>query len=208
METGQEEPQLLDNALIITLTNSDVTVAQDDWQGVEGIIPIPDETWNHIVTDVEHPEQEWFNSMYLNVKALTIGFTKIDIIGFTYNNVDYYLSDMTEVTQSTNYALTTGNSLIKIGIEQDDYILTFIVNNTGNTINYTWTGGYYKVINSVSYSSVIFKSIDNVPVFKLFDLNTDNNSNTTYIYKNSFNLMFKYIELNHSCSGCSTSVTI
>ena len=151
METGQEEPQLLDNALIITLTNSDVTVAQDDWQGVEGIIPIPDETWNHIVTDVEHPEQEWFNSMYLNVKALTIGFTKIDIIGFTYNNVDYYLSDMTEVTQSTNYALTTGNSLIKIGIEQDDYILTFIVNNTGNTINYTWTGGYYKVINSVSY---------------------------------------------------------
>lgn len=193
METGQEEPQLLDNALIITLTNSDVTVAQDDWQGVEGIIPIPDETWNHIVTDVEHPEQEWFNSMYLNVKALTIGFTKIDIIGFTYNNVDYYLSDMTEVTQSTNYALTTGNSLIKIGIEQDDYILTFIVNNTGNTINYTWTGGYYKVINSVSYSSVIFKSIDNVPVFKLFDLNTDNNSNTTYIYKNSFNLMFDYV---------------
>ena len=118
METGQEEPQLLDNALIITLTNSDVTVAQDDWQGVEGIIPIPDETWNHIVTDVEHPEQEWFNSMYLNVKALTIGFTKIDIIGFTYNNVDYYLSDMTEkglISKYINnsYNSTSKNNLIK-----------------------------------------------------------------------------------------------
>ena len=89
--------------------------------------------------------------MYLNVKALTIGFTKIDIIGFTYNNVDYYLSGMMRISSQTTTNLNTGNSALCIDINNDDYLLRFVVNESGNTVSITQTDGYIQLINSVAY---------------------------------------------------------
>lgn len=38
----------------------------------EGIIHVPDTIWDHVIQEVEHPNQSFYNSLYLDVSALTI----------------------------------------------------------------------------------------------------------------------------------------
>ena len=56
--------------MIIKLTDGDVIAAQDSLDD-DGIIHIPENVWDHIVQEVQHPEQSFYNELYINVQDLT-----------------------------------------------------------------------------------------------------------------------------------------
>lgn len=58
--------------MIIKLSDGDVTVAQDSLDDA-GIIHIPENVWDHIVQEVQHPDQSFVNELYINVQDLNIG---------------------------------------------------------------------------------------------------------------------------------------
>lgn len=62
---------LPDNAIIVKLTNADVNVAKDD-PDAEGYIKIPGNFWDHVIQDVENRNQEFFNSLYINVNEINL----------------------------------------------------------------------------------------------------------------------------------------
>lgn len=57
--------------MIIKLSDGDVTVAQDSIDD-QGIIHIPENVWDHIVQEVQHPDQSFVNELYINVQDLNI----------------------------------------------------------------------------------------------------------------------------------------
>lgn len=71
IEQQQPQPQLQDNAIILKLNNGDVITAQSNVDD-EGIIHIPENVWNHIVQEVQHPGQSFVNECYINVQDLNI----------------------------------------------------------------------------------------------------------------------------------------
>lgn len=116
-ENSTEQPTLQDNAIIIRLEDADVTTAQDNVDD-EGVIHVPDDVWNHVIQEVEHPEQNFYNSLYLDVRALNIedGITQDDI------------------TQISNYPITqNGTQTIPIptGYDAVDSITLNVAVKTG-----------------------------------------------------------------------------
>ncbi|ORX78728.1 hypothetical protein BCR32DRAFT_301510 [Anaeromyces robustus] len=67
--TPTPTPSLKDNAISVKLNSSDITVAQSNVDD-EGIIKIPDTTWDHIIDGKEDPNQSFYNSIYINVSEI------------------------------------------------------------------------------------------------------------------------------------------
>lgn len=58
--------------MTIKLQDSDITTAQDSI-GDEGVIHVPDINWNHVIKEIEHPDQTFVNSINIDVKDIDIG---------------------------------------------------------------------------------------------------------------------------------------
>ena len=67
----QTENALQDNELQLTLTDTDIRLAQDD-ADYQGLITIPDpnHTYDHIITGADNLDQPWFNKLAINVAGV------------------------------------------------------------------------------------------------------------------------------------------
>lgn len=127
--------------MIIKLSDGDIITAQDSLDD-EGIIHIPENVWNHVVQEVEHPDQSFVNELYINVQDLNIssGPSPINISGIRYRNTTRRFSNTTYFKKNT-----TGNSLsrsidyneaiIKIGkYDAQEYTVELFFNRGNGTV--------------------------------------------------------------------------
>lgn len=133
-----ERLQPLNNAMIIKLQDSDITTAQDDPDD-EGVIHVPDNVWDHVIKEIEHPEQRFINSLYLDVKDLSIGGSGLPLMLYSFDfddNVRVNTYDMTLKEIGVNKPITVPNgySFFDVIIYDGYSTIYFYHNSTGNNI--------------------------------------------------------------------------
>ena len=64
-------PDLTDNQIILTLNDEDITNAKNQAGNLQGIIDIPSNTWNHVITAIENEEIDYYNKMKINVNNIS-----------------------------------------------------------------------------------------------------------------------------------------
>ena len=191
--------------MIIKLTDADINVAQDD-ETEEGIIKIPDNLWNHIIQAVEHPTQEFVNSLYINVNDLTIGGSglPITIYSFQCHSTGTDASDIINTWDMTaqtggHYNLPTNRVLIAITQLNNQYKIILRTNDTGSTkfVNFDSDAvtRYYVVSPKSShelYRYCTFYNDQNTAVFELFDTSSTDDL-STFVTLNPYFIDFLWI---------------
>lgn len=178
--------------MIIKLQDSDITTAQDDPDS-EGIIHVPDAIWNHIIKEVEHPDQTFVNSLYLDVTDIEISGSGLPIIisSFDFDTtspINTFNMTLKPAGTSQTISVPAHRSLFNVDIFDDYCILYFYHNNSGATfsvnLNQSHTIRYYLQPENI-YSTILNLYNDQgVKVFSLGDNNsTDTNPNRMLIYK-------------------------
>lgn len=149
--------------MIIKLEDADITTAQDDSED-RGVIHIPDDTWNHVIKEVEHQDQEWVNSLYIDVGTISIGGSGLPVVIDTvvhYPAVDAVNTwDFTLVEQQTT--LTVANQTLVQVMEYTDYYIVRIYTVYGTSKNIllnvssSYINRYFLFNNATNDSSVRF----------------------------------------------------
>lgn len=178
--------------MIIKLQDSDITTAQDDPDS-EGIIHVPDNIWNHIIKEVEHPEQTFVNSLYLDVTDLEISGSGLPIIISSFDfdtstRINTFDMTLKPAGQTQQITVPAHKSFFNVDIFDDYCILYFYNNNTNNSFNVTLNTSHtirYYISSDNIYTTILNLYNDqNVKVFSLGDNNaTDTNPNRLLIYK-------------------------
>lgn len=171
--------------MIIKLEDSDITTAQDDSED-RGVIHVPDETWNHVIKEVEHQDQEWVNSLYLDVGSLSIGGSGLPILIYSFRIGTQYTANTWDMTlKEANEALTIqvpdGYGLLQVVNFSQRYGVSYLINKSGSTQNYTFSQQneirYYLTPSTVStdYPMCYFYNHNSDEVFCIMDMvNSDN----------------------------------
>ena len=143
--------------MIIKLSDGDVITAQDSLDD-EGIIHIPENVWNHVVQEVEHPDQSFVNELYLNVQDLTIGSRPIDIAGVRrynsttrFSNTSYFKKNTTgnDLSRSIDY----NEGILKIGkLDAQTYNVSVLFNRDGTTVGTDVPNNYYYYEFELNYN--------------------------------------------------------
>jgi hypothetical protein len=63
-------PDLNDNTITLTLDDEDIENAQNQEGELQNIIEIPSETWDHVITEIDIPEQDYYNKIKINVEDI------------------------------------------------------------------------------------------------------------------------------------------
>lgn len=177
--------------MIIKLQDSDITTAQDSPDD-EGVIHVPDAIWNHIIREVEHPEQTFVNSLYIDVKDIEIGGSGLPVvcqffrIGSLYSGNTYDLS-YKPAGQPLSVDVTSGKAWFAINIGEGGTgynSINYFVNNGSGTsqvnVDGTYACYYYTTPNIVDTNSpkLTFYDENGNSVIELNDLAyTDNKHN-------------------------------
>lgn len=186
--------------MIIKLTNSDVTIAQDD-PDTEGIIHIPDDTWDHIVQEVEVPGQEWVNGLYLNIQDLTIGGSGLPIVIHKFKIGNEYSGNVYEINhkpsgQTLQLSVPNGYCVYFVSPASVNNEIYYTVNKSGTTKTYNLSTNeqyYYVTPNTVSASNpkLTFLDENNNEIFSIFDnANSDQTQSTMYVNKNVIDFLW------------------
>lgn len=109
--------------MIIKLEDSDITTAKENVDD-EGIIHIPDAIWNHIIKEVEHPEQTFVNSLYIDVNGLENVVIPV-IKNIKNNNIVRHRTAVVNIGSS--YEWNIGDSLVIITENPDSYEVSFCI---------------------------------------------------------------------------------
>lgn len=193
-ENSTEQPTLQDNAMIIKLQDGDVLTAQED-ADYEGIIHIPDTIWNHIIQETEHSDQEWVNSLYLDVNDLEIGGSGLPIvissfrIGARNSSINTYDMLHKPYGQSATVTIPNNRFILYITIATNQYEIHFMYNKTGadQTRSFTqFSEDYYYVTNTPlgDNSPICYLYSDNGDLVFTFSDNYDNDTRYVYFYLN------------------------
>lgn len=181
--------------MIIKLQDGDILTAQED-PDYEGVIHVPDAVWNHIVRETEHPDQEWVNSLYLDVKDLEIGGSGIPIVAYSFNinnevNVNTYDMILKPAGQALTVDVENDRALVYISENSSGYFVYFIHNRSGvtttKTLNTSQNVRYYKTPTALSATSggqCYFFNDQAFNIFTLFDaINSDSTMSSMYVSK-------------------------
>lgn len=166
--------------MIIKLEDADITTAQDDSED-RGVIHVPDTTWNHVIKEVEHQDQEWVNSLYIDVGTLSIGGSGLPIViyGVSIGN-DYSFNtwDMTLKEAGTPLTLTVNNkyALLYVYDDGDNYTVYYFYNNTNAPVNKTLV-----TANDIRYY-ITPSAMNATPYCRLYD----SSSNEVMYFSDSF----------------------
>lgn len=185
--------------MIIKLTNSDVTIAQDD-PDTEGIIHIPDVTWDHIVQEVEVPGQEWVNGLYLNIQDLTIGGSGLPVIihkfklGTEYSGNTYEMSHKPS-GQTLQLSVPNNYCAFFVSIKAVHNEIYYIVNKSGSTktFNLTTDEQYYYVTSSTVTGSpklIFLDEYDNEIIGMFDNVNSDQTTSSMFANKNVIDFLW------------------
>lgn len=178
--------------MIIKLQDSDITTAQESPDD-EGVIHIPDAIWNHIIKEVEHPEQTFVNSLYLDVKDIEVGGSGLPVIIYSVNIAETYSFNTYDMTlkpsgQSLSVTVPDQHALLSIEERSDRYVIYYLVNNSGSSYNRDLSSGYnsryYLTPNTISGTSpaCTFYDSNGNAVFYLRDSNNNDTSSTIINY--------------------------
>lgn len=176
--------------MIIKLQDTDITSAQDNPDD-EGVIHIPDAIWNHIIKEVERPDQTFVNSLYIDVKDLDIGGSGLPIVISSFNiNNEFYGNTYDMLFKPSGEALTVtvpnGYVFFRVNINQDNWTLAFYYNNTGDSFNVSLVSSfntrYYLSSGPVTGTSpnLYLYTDQNVPVFRIYDTVTSDSSSNQF----------------------------
>lgn len=178
--------------MIIKLQDSDITTAQDSPDD-EGVIHVPDAIWNHIIKEVERPEQTFVNSLYIDVKELDIGGSGLPLVIDTVNKMPDLLSvntwEFIRIEQNTT--LTIANQTLVLITEYNAYYVVEVFSTYGHSesVNIEFEQNYikrYYVFSSSSNDSRIMFDIGNQPVFSIRDDNKGDNVKARDTYYKSY----------------------
>lgn len=182
--------------MIIKLTDGDVTVAQDSLDDA-GIIHIPENVWDHIVQEVQHPDQSFVNELYINVQDLNIdsGDHKIQLTSAVFSGTVLF-SDFT-VHSSGSVTIPAGNTLVLIKEYADYYQFELTMNQSGNDISRSvpHSGGvlnaYYHIWQSAAGGTTLGlkDEIGDTVVTFTDTVNTDTYGNRVNVFKKYFNVV-------------------
>lgn len=181
--------------MIIKLQDGDILSAQDDLD-YEGVIHVPDAIWNHIIREVEHSDQEWVNSLYIDVKDLEIGGSGLPIVIYNFNinnevNVNTYDMTVKPAGEALQITVENGRALVYISETATGYFVYFINNRSSQTITRTLTTDqvvrYYKTPSALSASSngqCYFFNDQAFNVFTMYDaFSSDQVISSTFVSK-------------------------
>lgn len=184
--------------MIIKLQDGDVLTAQDDSE-YEGVIHIPDNIWNHIIKEVDHSDQEWVNSLYIDVSDIEIGGSGLPVVASFFkigNDYSGYTYDTTKIHhkpagQEETINIAVGNAFFMICINENgtgNNGISYFVNNSSTasqiTLGSTNTWYYYQSPGPVSVNAprLTFYDDNNNPVIELSDTNYyDKNYNVVIV---------------------------
>lgn len=183
--------------MIIKLEDSDITTAQDDSED-RGVIHVPDDTWNHIIKEVEHQDQQWVNSLYIDVGTLSIGGSGLPIVIYGISLGSDYLfntwdMNLKEAGTPLQLQIQAGYAIVFITEYNDRNAVNIFYNSTGSTATKTLITDY-NVRYFVS-SAVILSN----PQCRLYDSNSNevlyfNDSSVSDQNSTIVNLKKQYID--------------
>lgn len=199
--------------MIIKLQDADITTAQEDLD-YEGVIHVPDAIWNHIITESEHPDQEWVNSLYLDVSQLSIGGSGLPIFIYSiklgvkagvYETINTWDMNTIPVDQSSYIISIPPKSVVFVVKEYSDrHECSLITNNLSDqsknytVVNLTGILGkrYYIKSTTTSFSSydlsyVELNDSNGITVLKISesDIGDSKDVDTTF-YKNYIDFLW------------------
>lgn len=171
------QPQLQDNAIILNLNTADVLAAKENVDD-EGIIHVPDRLWDHIIDSVQHPEQSFYNELYINVNGIEPVIEQTDILGVRYKNNDVPWSDFTK--NESGYLSINITSQCILWVQKlsgpNLYRFKFTVNETNTQTNVTIDGpSIYYIFNYENTDTLRFIDNNN-NIFMVIEESTTNNT--------------------------------
>lgn len=190
----QPTPQpLQDNAIILNLETSDITIAKDD-PDAEGIIHVPSEDWNHIIQEVQHPDQSFYNELYINVNGIEpIVDRMVNLVGVKYDQTEVIWDNMTLVTQNTQITAIANRPLFVLSFGDSTttrYSMSFIVPYSNHNETIAANSIYYMFPSANNVTSIDLVDTDNNVWCKITDPSwQDNNRSYVSFLKTDINLV-------------------
>lgn len=186
--------------MIIKLQDGDILTAKDD-PDYEGVIHVPDTIWNHIIKEVEHPEQSFFNSLYLDVKDLEIGGSGLPVVIHKFKIGTNYSGNVYEINhkpsgQTLSIQVPVSYCVFFVVPKTVHNEIYYFVNNSSSTKTYTIGTDeqyYYVTPNIVSVNSpkLIFLDENDNEIVGMFDnVYNDQSSSSMFVNKNVIDFLW------------------
>lgn len=179
--------------MIIKLEDADITTAQDDSED-RGVIHVPDATWNHVIKEVEHQDQEWVNSLYIDVGTLSIGGSGLPIVIDTAVHSPIVASVNTwnfTLLENTTTVTVSSQTLVVVREYSSEYIVeTLTTYGTSKSVTLEFSSSYitryYRFSDATGDSIVYFNQNGNNNVFSLYDINKSDTTRAQVHVNKSF----------------------
>lgn len=174
--------------MTLTLTSNDIIQANNQLDNT-GIITIPSQDWNSIVTSVDDQNQEWFNKLYIDVNgASPVIDQMVDIVGIRVptatGDQDHSFSTFTQATSSDNISVPLNNLFVRLNPFTEDNMnlirVTVFYNPYVSTSPYPVNSGdFYKLIEVTTgqMQQTMFMTGDLNTARQVFTLNTGTSNN-------------------------------